>query len=167
MLSLRFPREHRFIFFHSFSKFNYFILIEGQLLYKTVTVFAIHPYEWATGIHASPPSWIPVPPPSPPHSSRLSWSTDFGCPASYIKLLLAICFTYTLCLVTRSCPTLCNPMDYSLPCPSVHGFSRQEYWSGLPGPTPGNLPNPGIMEHPTKLPVLHSSFPLAICFTLW
>ena len=27
--------------------------------------------------------------------------------------------------------------------PSV-GFSRQEYWSGLPFPSPGNLPNPGI-----------------------
>ena len=24
------------------------------------------------------------------------------------------------------------------------GFSRQEYWSGLPLPSPGNLPNPGI-----------------------
>jgi len=24
------------------------------------------------------------------------------------------------------------------------GFSRQEYWSGLPGPPPGDLPNPGI-----------------------
>ena len=24
------------------------------------------------------------------------------------------------------------------------GFSRQEYWSGLPFPSPGNLPDPGI-----------------------
>ena len=24
------------------------------------------------------------------------------------------------------------------------GFSRQEYWSGLPFPSPGNLPNPGV-----------------------
>ena len=38
----------------------------------------------------------------------------------------------------------CNPMDCSLPGSSVHGFSRQEYWSGLPLPSPGNLPNPGI-----------------------
>ena len=28
-------------------------------------------------------------------------------------------------------------------CPSM-GFSRQEYWSGLPFPSPGDLPNPGI-----------------------
>ena len=28
--------------------------------------------------------------------------------------------------------------------PLSRGFSRQEYWSGLPCPSPGNLPNPGI-----------------------
>ena len=38
--------------------------------------------------------------------------------------------------VTQSCPTLSNPMDCSLPGSSVHGFSRQEYWSGVPLPSP-------------------------------
>ena len=33
------------------------------------------------------------------------------------------------------------------------GFSRQEYWSGLPFPPPGDLPNPGI--EPTSLHLLH------------
>ena len=28
--------------------------------------------------------------------------------------------------------------------PLFMGFSRQEYWSGLPFPYPGDLPNPGI-----------------------
>ena len=32
----------------------------------------------------------------------------------------------------QSCPTLCDPMDCSLPGSSSMGFSRQEYWSGLP-----------------------------------
>ena len=36
----------------------------------------------------------------------------------------------------QSCPTLCNPMDYSLPVPTSMEFSRQEYWSGLPFPSP-------------------------------
>ena len=40
-------------------------------------------------------------------------------------------------------PTLCNPLDCSLPGSSVDGISQQEYWSGLPFPPPGNLPNPG------------------------
>ena len=48
-------------------------------------------------------------------------------------------------LVAQSCLTLYNPMDCSLPSSSVHGiFSKQEYWSGLPFPSPGGLPNPGI-----------------------
>ena len=38
--------------------------------------------------------------------------------------------------VSQSCPTLCNPLST--------GFSRQEYWSGLPFPSPGDLSNPGI-----------------------
>ena len=44
--------------------------------------------------------------------------------------------------VAQSCPTLCNPMDYRPPLSM--GFSRQERWSGLPFPSPGDLPNPGI-----------------------
>ena len=35
-------------------------------------------------------------------------------------------------------------MKCSPPGSSVHGFPRQEYWSGLPFPSPGDLPNPGI-----------------------
>ena len=46
--------------------------------------------------------------------------------------------------VTQSCPTLCDFMNCSPPGSSVHGFSRQEYWSGLPLPSPGYLPDPGI-----------------------
>jgi len=41
--------------------------------------------------------------------------------------------------VAQSCRTLCDPVDCSLP-----GFSRQEHWSGLPFPSPGDLPDPGI-----------------------
>ena len=45
-------------------------------------------------------------------------------------------------LVNQSCLTLCDPMDCSSP-PLSLGFFRQEYWSGLPFPPPGDLPNPG------------------------
>ena len=38
--------------------------------------------------------------------------------------------------VAQLCPTLSDPMDCSLPGSSVHGFSRQEYWSGVPLPSP-------------------------------
>ena len=35
-------------------------------------------------------------------------------------------------------------MDYSPPGSSVYGISHQEYCSGLPFPSPGNLPDPGV-----------------------
>ena len=47
--------------------------------------------------------------------------------------------------VAQSCLTLCDPMDSGLhQAPPSMGFSRQEYWSGLPFPSPGNLPDLGI-----------------------
>ena len=49
------------------------------------------------------------------------------------------------CLVTKSCWTLCDPMDYiAHQAPLSMGFPRQEYWSGLPFPSAGDLPDPGI-----------------------
>ena len=47
-------------------------------------------------------------------------------------------------LVDQSCWTLCDPIVCSPQAPLSMGFSRQEYWSGLPFPLPGDLPNPGI-----------------------
>ena len=42
--------------------------------------------------------------------------------------------------VAQSHPTLCDPMDCSPPGSSSMGFSRKEYWSGLPFPSPGIEP---------------------------
>jgi len=36
------------------------------------------------------------------------------------------------------------------------GFSRQEYWSGLPCPPPGDLPDPGIKLTSVTSPVIHA-----------
>ena len=47
-------------------------------------------------------------------------------------------------LVAQLPLTLCNPMDCSGQAPLSMGFSRQEYWNGLPFHSPGDLPNPGI-----------------------
>ena len=44
-------------------------------------------------------------------------------------------------LLAQSCPTLCDPIDCGPQFPLSIGFSRQEYWSGLPFPTLGDLPN--------------------------
>ena len=47
------------------------------------------------------------------------------------------------CLVAKSCPTLCDLIDYSPPGSSVQ-FPRQEYWNGLSFLSPGNFPDLGI-----------------------
>ena len=46
--------------------------------------------------------------------------------------------------VAQSCLALCNPVDCSHQASLSMGFSRQEYWSGLPFPSPGDLPHPVI-----------------------
>ena len=38
------------------------------------------------------------------------------------------------------------------------GYSRQEYWSGLPCPPPGDLPNPGIQPETLMFPALAFKF---------
>ena len=54
-----------------------------------------------------------------------------------------VCGCVCVC-VSQSRPTLCDLINYSPPGSSVRGFPRQEYWSGLPFPSPGDLPHPGI-----------------------
>jgi len=45
-------------------------------------------------------------------------------------------------------------MDCSPPGSSVHGILQQEYWSGLPYPPPGDLPDPQIKPTPFMSPAL-------------
>ena len=56
-----------------------------------------------------------------------------------------------LCLVAQSCPILQPRGQRSLVGYSPLGFSRQEYWSGLPCAPPGDLPNPRIKPRSSTL----------------
>ena len=61
----------------------------------------------------------------------------------------------------QSCLILCDPTDCSPPSSFVHGsveFSRLEYWSWLPFPTPGDLPEPEIESESPMSPVLVSLY---------
>ena len=55
---------------------------------------------------------------------------------------------YCRCPAAQSCPTLADPMEWTAAhqAPLSMGFSRQEYWSGLPFPSPEDLPHPGINQ---------------------
>ena len=59
-------------------------------------------------------------------------------------------------LVAQPCLTICDPMD-SNQAPLSMEFSRQEHWSGLPCPSPGDLPDPGI--EPESPPLQADSLP--------
>ena len=63
-----------------------------------------------------------------------------------------------LCSVAQLCLTLCNPMDCSPPGSFFVRFSRQEYWYGLPLPSPRDLPSPGITPTSPVSPALAGEF---------
>ena len=46
--------------------------------------------------------------------------------------------------VAQSCRLFVTPWTVAHQAPPSMGFSRQEYWSGLPFPSSGDLPDPGI-----------------------
>ena len=127
--------------------------------------FVIHWNETAMGLHEFP---IPIPPPTS-LSARSLWVFPVhqaGALISCIQPGLVICFTldniHVSMLFSWNIPPSPSPteskrlfytsMSLFLFCistlwiqaPLSIGFPRQEYWSALPFPSPGNLPNPGI-----------------------
>ena len=95
---------------------------------------------------------------------------------AFLCYLLAFCFT-DLCLhctifcpctwslltcmlakLLQLCLTVCNPRDCTRQVPLSMAFPRQEYWSGLPCPPPGHLPNPGIQPESLRSPALAGGF---------
>ena len=58
------------------------------------------------------------------------------------ELPLCVC---SACSAAKLCPILCDPTDcINSQAPLSLGFPRQEYWSGQPFPSLGDLPDPGI-----------------------
>ena len=90
------------------------------------------------------PTWVGLPfnfPHSPSTDSNVR-KTESVTVSSHQEFLLQHACASS---VTKSRFTLCNPMDYiAHQSPLSMGFPRQEYWSELPFPPPGHLPDPGI-----------------------
>ena len=61
----------------------------------------------------------------------------------------------------QSCPTLCDQWTAACLAPLSMGFSRQEYWRGLPCPPPGDLIDPGVKAVSLTPPALADCLPLA------
>ena len=71
---------------------------------------------------------------------------------TFLSGLCAVCCR--TCLVTKSCPTLWGPKNYSPQAPLSIGFPRQEYWSGLPFAPAGDLSDPEIKPRSPVSPAL-------------
>ena len=68
-----------------------------------------------------------------------------------LVLLLSVFYVGGGSLVAKSYPTLGIPWTVVCQAPLSMGFSRQECWSGLPFPSPGDLPDPGIQPGSSAL----------------
>ena len=102
-------------------------------------------------------------------------SMSFGARPSWCFSFVSLCLLLWnnnnvcvhACLVAKSCLTLCTPWTVARHSPLVMGFPRQEYWSGLSLPPPGDLPDPGIkpsLLHCRKIlyPLSHQGTPIII-----
>ena len=78
--------------------------------------------------------------------TSLSFTLDI-CPGVWLPDHCCCC-----CLVAKLCPTVVIPWTVAHQAPLSMGFSRQEYWSGLPCPSRGDLPDPGMEPVSSALP---------------
>ena len=116
--------------------------------------FHFHALEKETTTHSSVLAWR-IPETGEPgglpsmgsHRVRHDWSDLAAAAAAWHLGIILWVFLENLfvCFVSQSCPTLPDPLNYiACQAPTSMGFSRQEYWSELPFPSPGDLPDLGI-----------------------
>ena len=96
------------------------------------------------------------------------WHHDSSCSSSHAPMSVLngspslFILWDVLCLVLSQVRLFPTPWTVAHQAPLSLRFSRQEYWSGLPYPSPGDLPNPGIKPTSPTIPALAGgSIPLA------
>ena len=122
-----------------------------------------HPMLW---VFTTPPTWLPSPKISAPSLQVMCralllkvagvltsiWHLTNQVSKNLCSVLLWFHITYQMCLywwlLARCCfshvQLFVAPRTVACQALLSMGFSRQEYWSGLPCPPPGDLPDPGI-----------------------
>ena len=90
------------------------------------------------------------------HCDRLS--TTSCSQSSFFLNPLCVCVCVCVCVCGQLRLTLCDPMDCSPQAPLSMEFSRQEYWSRLPFPASGKLPDPWVEPVSLASPALAGSF---------
>ena len=77
----------------------------------------------------------------------------------FCTLCLCVCVCVCVCVRARTrlaaqlCPTLCNPIDCTLPGSSVHGILQARILEWVAMPSSGDLPHPGIKPRSPALQV--------------
>ena len=109
--------------------------------------------------------WQPVVADPPPKSQNLPVDETQNTPASKFTASFVVVAFYSLSRVRLFVTwwTVAHEAPPSMGCP------RQEYWSGLPFPSPGDLPRPGIKPRSPALQAdsLQSELPGKSCFLNW
>ena len=113
-------------------------------LWTTSLKYANTPLHQGSSTHFIHCSWISYQK-RVPNSYCGTQKTEFGMKHAF----MAVCVT-----VVQSCPTLWNTKDWILPGSSVHGILQT---SGLPFPSPGDLPDPGIKPRSSGFPGVSDS----------
>ena len=78
------------------------------------------------------------------------WAITYMCVCIHVCCAVLSCFNHVQLFATLW--TVAHQAPLSM------GFSRQEFWSGLPFPPPGDLPDPGIKPTPPASPALADRF---------
>ena len=85
-------------------------------------------------------------------------SVDFHSFLFIFSSACGVCVRVCVCVCDQSYPTLCDPWTLAHQAPLTMRFPRQEYWSWLPFPSPGHLPNPGTEPASLVSPALAGRF---------
>ena len=89
--------------------------------------------------------YYPIPPTEKLLMFPVSYMSVQICRDNYTYVCISVSiYVYMCVLVVQSCLTLWDPMDCACQAPLSMEFSRQEYWSGLPCPSSGDITSPGV-----------------------
>ena len=88
---------------------------------------------------------------------EVSVNSKITCSSCNVCVHMCVCVCVCVCVLSHV-RLLCHPMDYSHHAPLSMEFFRQEYWSVLPFPPPGDLPSPGIKPASLASPALADGF---------
>ena len=146
-----------------FSRFHTYVLKQWAALTSHVSLIKVAPQRWIPShcrlvCHGHSPSCTSV----PPTILRLCPGVLFlrvPQPAEERMHLLAIVFTHqtVLCMLSHVL-LFATPWAVAHQAPPSMGFPRQEYWCGLPFPSPGDLPDTGIKSKSPESAALAGGF---------